>query len=257
MTTTVGSGDNFEGDNVASEASAGNKGGTQNRSIIPANDFDWVKFSLNATDNIELKTTGLQGGLTIKLYSSDLTYLNAASVSSTYSLLRSSELDAGTYYAKIEDSSNNDENDSYNFTIRTSLSNGDAQEPDNLYSDAGYIYPGVPQRHSIIPANDNDWIQFTLSAEDNIELTTSGLVGGLGISLYDSIFTLVGSTISYSGHPLLNKTLSPGTYYAVFYDYGENNENPLYYIHLAASHVVFPSSRKTTLAPILYLLLNK
>jgi hypothetical protein len=257
LKTTLGNGDSFEGDNVPSEASAGNKGGTQTRSIIPANDFDWIKFSLTETDNVELKTTGVQGGLNIELYSSNLTYLYKSSNYTTYSAIRASELDPGTYYAKVEDSSNNDENESYNFTIRTSVSNGDTLEPDNVYLNAGYIQPDVPQRHSIIPANDNDWVQFTLSAEDNIELSTSGLVGGLGIVLYDNIFNQVASTYSYSGHPVINTTLDPGKYYAVFYDYQENNENELYYIHLKASHVIRPPSKKTIITPILHLILNK
>jgi hypothetical protein len=258
LKTTVGSGDNYEGDNVPEEASTGNKGGTQNRSIVPANDYDWIKFSLNAIDNIELKTTGLQGGLNIKLYSSDLTYLYNSTNYSTYSVLRVPELEPGNYYAKVEDSSNNDENESYNFTIKTSLTNSDTFEPDNVYSDAEYLYPDEPQKHSIIPANDYDWVQFTLSAEDNIELTTSGLNGGLAIDLYDSIFNLVESVISYSGHPIISKTLSPGKYYAVFYDYQENNENSLYYMHLTGSHVVVPGqTQKTTLVPVLQMLLNK
>ncbi|MCI5147883.1 MAG: hypothetical protein D3916_00470 [Candidatus Electrothrix sp. MAN1_4] len=258
LKTTVGNGDNYEGDNVPEEASVGNKGGTQSRSIVPANDYDWIKFSLNAIDNIELKTTGLQGGLNIKLYSSDLTYLYNSSNYSTYSVLRVPEIEPGNYYAKIEDSSNNDENESYNFTIKTSLSNSDTFEPDNVYSDAGYIYPKIPQKHSIIPTNDRDWIQFTLSAEDNIELTTSGLEGGIAIELYDNIFNLLEKAISYSGHPVINKTLEAGKYYAVFYDYQENNENDLYYIHLTGSHVVISGqTQKTTLAPILHLLLKK
>jgi hypothetical protein len=257
LKTTVGNGDRFEGDNVPSEASAGNKGGIQNRSIIPANDFDWIKFSLNSTDNVELKTTGLQGGLSIKLYSSDLTYLYGSSTYATYSVLRASELEPGTYFAKVEDLSNNEENESYNFAIRTSVSNGDPLEPDNVYLDAGYIQPDVPQQHSIIPANDHDWIQFTLSAEDNIELSTSGLNGGIAIELYDSIFNLIEKAVSYSGHPLINTTLEPGKYYAVFYDYQENNENELYYMHLKASHIVFPSKAKPTLVPVLQLLLRK
>ncbi len=257
LKTTVGNGDNFEGDNVPSEASAGKMGGTQNRSIVPANDLDWIKFSLTAIDNVELKTTGLQGGLNIKLYSSDLTYLYQSANASTYSLLKVSELAPGDYYARVEDSSNNDENESYNFTIKTSVSNGDVLEPDNVYSSARYIYPGTPQPHSIIPAHDNDWVQFTLSATDNIELTTSGLTGGLGITLYDNIFNLIDSSVSYSGHPLISKTLHPGKYYAVFYDYGTDDENELYYIHLVASHVVFPSAQQHTLVPILHLLLKK
>ena len=195
--------------------------------------------------------------MNIKLYSSDLTYLYTSSNYATYSVLRAPELDPGTYYAKVEDSSNNDENESYNFTIRTSSANGDTFEPDNVYSDAGYIQPGVPQQHSIIPANDNDWIQFTLSAEDNIELSTSGLNGGLAIELYDSIFNLVEKVISYSGHPVISRTLGKGKYYAVFYDYGEDNENALYYMHMTGSHVVFPSSAKPMLAPVLQLLLGK
>lgn len=257
LKSTVENGDGFEGDNVPSEASAGNKGGTQTRSIIPANDSDWIKFSLADTDNVELKTTGMQSGLKIELYASDLTYIKTSSNYATYSLLRAAELDPGTYYAKVEDYFNNDENESYNFTIRTSSTNGDTLEPDNVYSEAGYIQPGVPQERSIIPANDHDWIQFTLSAEDNIELSTSGLNGGLAVELYDSIFNLVEKAISYSGHPVINRPLDPGIYYAVFYDYGEDNENALYYMHLTASHVVFPSPKKMILAPILHLLLKE
>ncbi|MCI5180853.1 MAG: hypothetical protein D3911_16340, partial [Candidatus Electrothrix sp. AW3_4] len=68
--------DSFEPDNSSSAANTINPSFSQNHSIIPENDEDWLKFTLNSPSNIIIETTGESGDTELWLYDDSLTQIN-------------------------------------------------------------------------------------------------------------------------------------------------------------------------------------
>lgn len=121
-------------------------------------------------------------------------------------------------------------------------STGDSYEPDNIYSQANWIYDGSPQNHSIVPADDLDWVKFSLSEESEVVIETSGSSGDTRMWLYDS--SLI--QIDYDdddGPGLFSRidrecgvdALPAGTYYVKIDELGNNNEIQSYDITLTVS----------------------
>jgi hypothetical protein len=116
----------------------------------------------------------------------------------------------------------------------------DIFEPDNSAAQARVIQPGIPQTHSILPANDVDWVKFTLAATSAVALETSGTAGAdTEMWLYNSSLAQLKysndeGTGSYSLIPTLCgvDALSPGTYYVKTGEFGNNSEIPAYVISL-------------------------
>ncbi|MBC8470372.1 MAG: FG-GAP repeat protein [Planctomycetes bacterium] len=74
---------------------------------------------------------------------------------------------------------NNSETGTYYPTV-------DLYEPDDTDSQANWIYDGSPQAHKIVPADDVDWVKFTLATESEVVIETSGDTGNTHMWLYDN-----------------------------------------------------------------------
>ncbi|MCI5217745.1 MAG: hypothetical protein D3914_00775 [Candidatus Electrothrix sp. LOE2] len=61
--------DQYEPDDTVSTAKTIQPGAAQAHSIHFNSDIDWVKFTVQQTENIELKITGLDGGLIMRIRS--------------------------------------------------------------------------------------------------------------------------------------------------------------------------------------------
>jgi putative hemolysin len=121
----------------------------------------------------------------------------------------------------------------WHFTI----TGGDAYEPDNTWEQATLISDGSPQTHSIVPAADVDWVMFTLSAESEVVIETSGASGDTRMWLYDSDLTELeydndGGADSFSRIDRLCgvDALPAGIYYVQIDEFGNNAEIPSYEI---------------------------
>ena len=116
----------------------------------------------------------------------------------------------------------------------------DIYEPDNSSAQARVIEPGIPQTHSILPANDVDWLKFTLNATSEVALETTGTTSAdTEMWLYNSSLTQLKYSNdegagSYSLIPTLCgvDALAPGTYYVKISEFGNNSEIPGYVISL-------------------------
>ncbi len=117
---------------------------------------------------------------------------------------------------------------------------GDNYEPDNTPQTAKSIVANTSQTHSIIPANDQDWIKFTLPSQSSISLETSGSAGGdTKLWLYNNSLEEIavndnGGTGRYS--LITKRNLSTGTYYAKVEEFENDNEIPSYTLTLTVSN---------------------
>lgn len=119
---------------------------------------------------------------------------------------------------------------------------GDSYEPDNTYSQANWIYDGSLQTHSIIPADDVDWVKFLLSEESEVVIETSGSSGDTRMWLYNSGLTQLeydddGGTNTFSRIDRICSVdaLPAGTYYVKIDEYGNNDEIRSYDITLTVN----------------------
>ncbi len=102
-------GDSFEPDNSAGQARVISPGAGQTHSINPVGDSDWVKFTLGATSNIVLQTSGGSGDTRLWLYDSGLGQIgfDDDGGSGYFSRIVKNGLAPGTYYARIDEYGNN------------------------------------------------------------------------------------------------------------------------------------------------------
>jgi clostripain len=119
------------------------------------------------------------------------------------------------------------------FTVIQGATGSDAYEEDDTWSQAKVLANGETQRRSIDSGGvDIDWAFFTLSAESNVVLETSGGAG-------DTCLWLFGSPVSLASPLAFNDdangywsriavTLSPGTYYVAVEEYSGSNEISAY-----------------------------
>jgi hypothetical protein len=129
----------------------------------------------------------------------------------------------------------------------TTTAGGDAYEPDDTSGQANSIYDGTPQTHSIVPADDVDWVMFTLSVESEVVIETSGASGDTRMWLYDSGLTEL-EFDDDDGMDLFSRidrvcdvdALPAGTYYVQIDEYQNNDEIPSYDISFTVVQACVP-----------------
>jgi hypothetical protein len=112
---------------------------------------------------------------------------------------------------------------------------GDTFEPDDSSGDAKRINNGISQSRSIIPATDQDWAYFDLTATVEVTLETIGSSGDTRMWLYNNAFTEIefdddDGTDFFS---IIRRTLAPGRYYVKIDEYNNNNEIVSYSLMLS------------------------
>lgn len=128
----TGCGDSYEPDDSAAQASPIASGSSQNHSICPAGDEDWVSFTLGGESGVALETSGPSGDTRMWLYDSGLSLLeyNDDGGTSLFSaidrLCGVDALPAGTYYVKVDEYGSDDEIASYDlaYTLLESCGGG-------------------------------------------------------------------------------------------------------------------------------------
>jgi hypothetical protein len=116
---------------------------------------------------------------------------------------------------------------------------GDSYEPDDSPGQAQWIYGGSPQTHSIAPVGDVDWVKFSLNAESEVVIETSGPSGDTRMWLYDSTLNELdydddgGSNLfSRIDRACGTDALPAGTYHVRIDELGSDNEIPSYDVTL-------------------------
>jgi hypothetical protein len=120
----------------------------------------------------------------------------------------------------------------------------DSYEPDNSYSSAKTIQPQETQVRSIAPAGDSDIAKFTLTADSNVVIETSGnLSSDTAMWLYQEISGEEINLIAFDDdngtgrYSMIATVLEPGTYYIKVEKYGNDEDIYEYYLKLNASAV--------------------
>jgi hypothetical protein len=121
----------------------------------------------------------------------------------------------------------------------------DSHEPDDASGAATTILPGSEQTHSICPADDEDWVKFTVAEESKVIIGTSGSSTDPDTEmwLYDEALIELEYNDTSNGvddWALIDRicgvdALPAGTYYARIRDYGGNDEIPSYALNLSTS----------------------
>ena len=242
--------DSYEPDNNKNEAKLIISGQQQTHSIVPADDQDWLSFTLSTSSDVFIETSGISGDTRLWLYQSDGTTqieYDDDSGSGTFSYI-DCNLNAGTYYIKMDEYGNNSEIAAYNISLTVTQRVLDSYEPDNSKNEAKLITSGQLQTHSIVPADDQDWLFFTLSKSSSVVIETSGTSGDTRMWLYQSDGTTQieynddgSGTFSY-----IDYVLNAGTYYIKIDEYGNDNEIAAYNISLTVTPTVFETQKLTT-----------
>jgi C1A family cysteine protease len=126
-------GDSYEPDNSAGEASTIGDGETQTHSIVPAGDEDWVTFSLTSESAVTLETSGSSGDTRMWLYDSTLNQIeyDDDDGDGLFSRIdRECSVDAlppGTYYAKVDEFGDDDSISSYDLSFDATTCSGGSQ----------------------------------------------------------------------------------------------------------------------------------
>ncbi len=199
-----------------------------------------------------IETNGSSGDTRMWLYDADLDLIEYSDDEGTNLFSRidrraveGNALPAGTYYVEIDEYGNNDLIANYNLDLQVLyIGFGDAFEPDGSEAQASTISSGVPQTHSISPANDRDYVSFSLSTPSEVVIETSGASGDTRMWLFGSDL----STIEFNddGNGLFSRIdrtqgegniLQPGTYYVLVDEFGNNDEIPSYEIRFDAVSV--------------------
>lgn len=120
---SVPPGDSFEPDDNYQQATEILSGASQNHSIFPATDIDWLKFILGGESEVVIETSGSSGNTRLWLYNDSLTELEydndngVGAFSRIDRLCGTDSLPAGNYYIKVDEYGNNDEISSYDIVL--------------------------------------------------------------------------------------------------------------------------------------------
>ena len=127
-------------------------------------------------------------------------------------------------------------------TLYEPVSEGpDAYEPDNSAATAKMLNSGSAQARNILPAGDQDWAVFTLTAVSDVVITTSGSSGDTVLRLYAEALTLL-ATDDDGGEGAFSRiersvatgnALPSGTYYVRVEEFGNDAEIAAYRLSLS------------------------
>jgi len=115
--------DSYEPDDSSAQASTIASGVAQVHSICPAGDEDWTTFTLTSASEVVIETSGMNADTRMWLYDSSLNLIefNDDSGTGLFSgidrICGIDELQAGTYYIKVDENGGDDPIGSYNLSF--------------------------------------------------------------------------------------------------------------------------------------------
>lgn len=123
----------------------------------------------------------------------------------------------------------------------------DGYEPDDSSGTASAIEHNISQSHSICPAGDEDWVTFTLPADSQVVVETSGISGDTRMWLYDAslneiVFNDDGGLGFFSNisRDCATDPLPPGTYFVKIDEYLDNDPIDAYDLSLTVTECIVP-----------------
>jgi uncharacterized repeat protein (TIGR01451 family) len=144
------------------------------RSIYPAEDVDWVRFTCDQPSDVNISAQCSDNALMVfELYKDDYTdssYLYYSSANTNN--LRVMGLQAGSWLLRLR---KNYTTSGYSYDLSVdatpTIFRTDAKEPSDVYTAATLLPANTPmQGLSLYPAGDQDWYKFTLTETSNFNL---------------------------------------------------------------------------------------
>ena len=216
--------DEVEPNNSAGQANPIAIGETLLHALNPADDEDWLTFTLTRTSSVTATTSGASGDTRLWLYDDALNELafdddgGAGLFSSITVTCDGTPLPAGTYYLRVNEFSGG-VLDEFSISL-TGAFCPDEIEPNNSAGEANPIAIGETLLHALNPAGDEDWLTFTLTEISGVTATTSGVSGDTRLWLYDAALTEIAFNDDDGDSLFSSITVScdvdplpPGTYY--------------------------------------------
>jgi hypothetical protein len=229
-------GDIHEPDNKTTNAKSISNGETQTRSIVPAADDDYVRFTLTGTTDVTISTDGAAGDTEMWLYGSNLSVIEFDDDSGTNLFSRidrravdNDALPAGTYYILVDEYGDNNEIPQYtlNFTTGGAGGGDDAyEENDTLEFPKNHGFNWERTNLSSIAGEgiqaDDDWYQIDVFPEGFERVAAradfSHAEGDIDLSLYDSSGNLLANSNEVSDFESIDSIVPVvGSYYLRVY----------------------------------------
>jgi subtilase family serine protease len=222
---------------------------TQNRTIFPAADKDYIKFTLTQPSDVDIRTEcGPDLSINAVLYFADNNATTYYDIDPKTESIKVMGLQAGNYVIQINETTN-DQCGDYSLTINTAPS---VFKSDN-YEISSSVNNNTPEQAvsipagseikdlSIYPAQDIDWFKFTLSSAQHatIDLNLSSLETDqerISMYLYNNPdqdpISIRDYYSTYTEPQIKMYSLLPGTYYIKICSYDNNIPFGLYNISL-------------------------
>lgn len=186
--------DSYEPDDTYATATAIVVDVVQQHTIAPAEDVDWISFSVSAGETYWIQTASGTPAedidTVLELYDSDgTTYLDSDDDggSGAYSLIQYTADANKTLYVSVSEFYGTNTG-AYSIAVAAA---SDIYEPDDSFGAATSIaIDAVAQQHMIIPADDQDWVSFSVSADRTYRITTTS---GTPANDFDVVVTLYDS----------------------------------------------------------------
>ncbi|MCX7003311.1 MAG: hypothetical protein NTV22_08570 [bacterium] len=207
--------DMYEPDDSFETAKTINIGETQQRSIDPVGDKDYIMFNVATASYCTIESWGAAAyDNYMYLYDSNryLIASDADSGSGAFAMI-TRQLTAGAYWVRLEDYGNNNTISSY--FVRIESLEPDAYEPDDPSNHAFRVAvnSSLFQQRSWHNDLDRDWYLFTVTDQAGLVLAHTSTYGAV-YTLYESVqgtLYTVASFYSY-GASAWSRQLQPGTY---------------------------------------------
>lgn len=242
--------DPHEPDDTSGQAGTLVAGTPQFRSIYPSGDRDWVRFTLSQPSQV---TLAAGADLGMRLYDGSLVEIgyddNTDGTTRIEYPCGAGRLPVGSYYVQLGQVADAHVIDGYTLVLDT-VPCPDNYEPDNNKTQATTIVHGISQTHNIVPADDQDWVRFTLDEPTAVTISTSGpdTSADTRLWLYDQNLNEIAfnddngsdyySTISLGCGA---SELPAGTYYVKVDEYQNNKIIDSYQLDLRASSCADPN----------------
>lgn len=226
LASQTGITDNYEVDNECARARDIATDGTRQSHLFQApNDEDWIKFAVKAGESFIIIADNPATGVNplVTLYSACNQVPAQNSLGQAVQQVQTSSTTDQSFYAQLKNQNPAVFGAGAHYDVRVVASacvSDDLEEDDNV-SQAKEITVGGPlQTHNFCPASDEDWVKFSVEADQIYVLQTSNLAfaADTELHLYDTDgTTLLAQNDDYgyvSASRLVWKPATTGVYYA-------------------------------------------
>ncbi len=187
--------------------------------LMPGSDEDWFYFDLTRPPGpetvVSIETTGaLDTHLEFYNESGALLLENDDGGEGSNGRIDVFLEESGRYYVKVRHYDASDQGD-YELSVRLIQASPDQWEPDNTKAEAGDIeVDGDRQIRNFTPADELDWVTFTVQTTRTVEIRTTGDIDTY-ITLYDRLGNVVAEDDDSGGNynARIERVLQRGVYY--------------------------------------------